>query len=251
MCCKVTPRLRVFAGPNGSGKSTLVEYFRRSATFNLYTVINPDEIKKTLETQSWYDLPFDISLQELKDFAEVSKRPDKEKIAKGRILIENNQIHFEKEIITDYSIAIFADFLRGEFLKRKKSFSTETVFSHPSKIDLLKRARERGYRVYLYFVSTEDPNLNVGHVKIRVEQGGHDVPTEKIFERYKRCMENVNEALRYVQRAFFFDNSDKMNYLAKFTENGEFVDYQENTIYKTKNALPLWFNKILLDKEKL
>ncbi len=86
----MTPRLRVFAGPNGSGKSTLVEYFRKNATFHLYTVINPDEIKKALEIQGRFDLPFDISLQELKDFAEASKRPDKEKIARGGITIENN-----------------------------------------------------------------------------------------------------------------------------------------------------------------
>ncbi|MBR4250394.1 MAG: zeta toxin family protein [Verrucomicrobia bacterium] len=246
------PRLRVFAGPNGSGKSTLVEYFRRSATFNLYTVINPDEIKKTLETQSWYELPFAISLQELKDFAEVSKRPDKEKITKGRILIENNQIHFEREIITDYSIAIFADFLREEFLKRKKSFSTETVFSHPSKIDLLKRAQERGYRVYLYFIATENPELNILRVRNRVEQGGHDVLHEKIRTRYAKCIENAVKALCFVRRAYFFDNSFyEPQYLGELTENGKFVDYQRNNIHKMKNTLPLWFNKILSNKEKL
>ena len=246
----MTPRLRVFAGPNGSGKSTLVEYFCKNATFHLYTVINPDEIKKALEIQGRFDLPFDISLQELKDFAEASKRPDKEKIARGGITIENNQIHFEKENITDYSIAIFADFLRKEFLRKGKGFSTETVFSHPSKIDLLKRARERGYRNYLYFIATENPELNILRIQNRVEQGGHDVPVEKIFERYKKCLANVNEALHYVQRAFFFDNSSELSYLAELTENGEFLDYQKNTIRKTDNTLPLWFKKILLDKGK-
>ena len=248
----MTPRLRVFAGPNGSGKSTLVEYFRKNATFHLYTVINPDEIKKALEIQGRFDLPFDISLQELKDFAEASKRSDKEKIARGGITIENNQIHFEKENITDYSIAIFADFLREEFLKRRKSFSTETVFSHSSKIDLLKRACERGYRVYLYFIATENPELNILRIQNRVEQGGHDVPVEKIFERYERCIKNANEALHYVQRAYFFDNSllNKLRYLGEFTENGEFIDYKKNTNCKIDNISPLWFKKILLDKGK-
>ncbi|MEE4342266.1 hypothetical protein V2J66_11620 [Pseudomonas alliivorans] len=53
--------------------------------------------------------------------------------------------------------------------------------SHPSKVEIMREARHRGYRTYLYFVSTENPEINVGRVAIRVREGGH--PVESITVR--------------------------------------------------------------------
>ena len=60
------------------------------------------------------------------------------------------------------------------------SFSFETVMSHPSKIKELKKAKEKGYRIYLYFVCTDDAEINVNRVANRIEKGGHPVDVYKI-----------------------------------------------------------------------
>ncbi len=100
-----------------------------------------------------------------------------------------------------------ADQRREAYIQAKVSFSFETVMSHPSKIDILVRAKEAGYRVYLYFVGTDDPQTNVERVALRVAQGGHDVPTEKIRERWLRTMNLLQQAIRSSDQAYIFDNS--------------------------------------------
>jgi predicted ABC-type ATPase len=75
---------------------------------------------------------------------------------------------------------IIADQRRDACIDSKRSFSFETVMSHPSKIDILARARAAGFLTQLFFVAIGDPRTNVERVRLRVAQGGHDVPEEKI-----------------------------------------------------------------------
>lgn len=96
---------------------------------------------------------------------------------------------------------------RQECLSRRVDFSFETVMSHPSKLDVMRRARRQGYFVVLFFVATEDPRLNADRVAQRVALGGHDVPREKIFERYERTLALLPKAIRLSDRTLLFDNS--------------------------------------------
>lgn len=100
-----------------------------------------------------------------------------------------------------------ADERRNECIKARRSFSFETVMSHPSKVDILVRAKEEGYTVLLYFVGTDDPQTNVERVALRVAQGGHPVPVEKIKDRWLRTMSMLQQAIRSSDRSFIFDNS--------------------------------------------
>lgn len=81
---------------------------------------------------------------------------------------------------------IIADFLRKKLLSSRKKFSFETVFSHRGKLEIMKQAKAEGYKVYLYFVSTENPEINKERVQLRVRNNGHDVPPDKIVSRYYR-----------------------------------------------------------------
>ena len=64
-----------------------------------------------------------------------------------------------------------ADERRAEAIAARRSFSFETVFSHPSKLDVLDQARRAGYEVLLFFVAVDDPTINVERVKTRVHLG--------------------------------------------------------------------------------
>jgi predicted ABC-type ATPase len=100
-----------------------------------------------------------------------------------------------------------AEELRQSCLSEYRSFSFETVMSHPSKIEVLKQARSLGYIVILYFVATEAPELNVARVRQRIALGGHSVPEDRIVKRYKRAMDLLPDAIRQCDRAVLFDNS--------------------------------------------
>jgi predicted ABC-type ATPase len=102
---------------------------------------------------------------------------------------------------------IIADHRREACINAKRSFSFETVMSHPSKIDILRRAKEKGFFVQLFFVGTDDPQTNIERVALRVAQGGHDVPTDRIVARWLRTMMLLPEAVRSADRVAIFDNS--------------------------------------------
>jgi predicted ABC-type ATPase len=100
-----------------------------------------------------------------------------------------------------------ADGARRECLDEGISFAFETVMSHPSKIEVLREARRRGYAVVIFFVALESPKLNVERVRQRVALGGHPVPEDRIVARYERCLALLPEALRECDRAVLFDNT--------------------------------------------
>src|SRR6185312_14341909 len=84
-----------------------------------------------------------------------------------------------------YEAAQMAEVQRRELIAAGTSFISETVFSHPSKIQLVSHASDAGYLVHLHVVMVP-VELSVQRVLERVRRGGHDVPEQKIRERYER-----------------------------------------------------------------
>ncbi|MBS0174285.1 MAG: zeta toxin family protein [Nitrospira sp.] len=96
---------------------------------------------------------------------------------------------------------------RHSLMAEGKSLVTESTFSHPSKIDLVRDAKAAGYRVAIYHVNVRSAKLSVDRVACRVDRGGHPVPEDKIRERYVRNQELIHEAAQLADRAYVFDNS--------------------------------------------
>lgn len=97
---------------------------------------------------------------------------------------------------------------RAECLAQRRSFSFETVMSHESKIAEMRLAKDAGYEITFIGVSLEKPELNVARVALRVSEGGHDVPKDRIVARYERTMRLMPQAILIADRSFIFDNSD-------------------------------------------
>jgi predicted ABC-type ATPase len=95
---------------------------------------------------------------------------------------------------------------RARLMADQVSFITETVFSHPSKLDLLRQAQLIGYTVSLHVVMVPEA-LAVERVTDRVAYGGHAVPEDKIRGRYGRLWELVAQARHMADRADCYDNS--------------------------------------------
>ncbi len=95
---------------------------------------------------------------------------------------------------------------REALLCSGRPFIAETVFSHPSKLDLLQTAIAAGYYVRLH-VLVIPADLAVQRVRYRVAAGGHDVPTQKIVERWQRLWPLVADAVRRADKADVWDNT--------------------------------------------
>lgn len=212
------PKLRVFAGPNGSGKSTVISFIRnykvndKNVEFGYY--VNADEIAYALKTEKKFSFtPFNFKATP-KDFNQIALTSGlinnvftHQQLVKAYQLTDNS-IHSLQENNIDRLAQITADYLRKKLLQEQKRFSFETVFSHSSKLAILQDAVNAGYKVYLYFVCTESPEINKFRVETRIKQGGHSVPINKIETRYYRALDLLHDAAQLAYQAFFFDNSE-------------------------------------------
>ena len=130
---------------------------------------------------------------------------------------------------------------REKCLAERKSHIFETVMSATDKIDYILRAKEAGFFVRLFFVSTESPTINAKRVANRVLNGGHDVPIPKIISRYDKSIANCIALAPYVDRLYVYDNSvENVDARILFRmSNGEMVkSYTDEVPNWAKNILP-------------
>lgn len=239
----------MFAGPNGSGKSTIIQYL---AAHQVGAYLNADELEKELNQSHSFRLSAyhpDLDSEKLIQFLQQQKRPDttrsgflmSEAVAMG----EEGQIIFNAEDIDSYLAARIIDFIRFEFLERRISFTFETVMSHISKVEFLKEAQARGFRTYLYYVATVDPEINIARVHYRVQTGGHVVPEHKIRSRYERSLKLLMSAIEYADRAYIFDNSSN-GQAASFI--AEIEDAERLKLNPEIEQFPKWFVENVLNE---
>jgi predicted ABC-type ATPase len=105
-----------------------------------------------------------------------------------------------------YEAADLAAAERQRAIESGESFITETVFSHSSKVEMVRLAREAGYHVTLHVVLIPEA-LAVARVRNRVEHGGHAVPEDKIVGRFARLWGHLCEAILLADETFVYDNS--------------------------------------------
>ncbi len=100
-----------------------------------------------------------------------------------------------------YACAILADYLLTRLVEAGGEITFESVFSYPSELDLMRRAKDSGYSVFLYYVCVATPEINKQRVALRVTQGGVGVPDAAVIEQYERSLASLKEAVALSDRA--------------------------------------------------
>lgn len=177
----------VLAGHNGSGKSTL--WYQRLAELLHMPLVNADRLTLSiLPEPSGMPPRFPAWAQALRDESEVWQR------------LSQGGVRLFRELI----------------MKERQSFAFETVFSHwkrlpdgsyASKVDDIKGMQREGYTVVLIFVGLAAPQMSVFRVQNRKQSGGHDVPIDKLFERFPRTQAAVGHAASVADLTLMIDNS--------------------------------------------
>jgi predicted ABC-type ATPase len=109
--------------------------------------------------------------------------------------------------VSDMDAAKLAETQRRALLENDADFTFETVLSTDRNLSLLKEASKRGYEVQCLYVLTRNSEINVARVRKRVLSGGHDVPEEKIKERYRRALALLPELVKVCDFLAVYDNS--------------------------------------------
>lgn len=235
------------AGPNGSGKSTILDLLEdRLGARHLGVRINPDDLERHLNERGALDLAalhVDATADEIIAFFAASPLLPESGIGDPRaaIRLDGSALRFEGVEPNAYLASILAAFLRRKLLESRDSFTFETVMSHPSKVAFLEDAHRAGFRTYLYYVAIDDPDVSVSRVANRVAKGGHDVPEDKIVERYHRSLALLLDALRHTDRAYLFDNSGTAAALVAEVTGAETLEIKTETV-------PRWFARAVWSK---
>lgn len=165
--------------------------------------------------------------------------------SEGTVYINPDQI--AKDVFGDWNskdavlkAANYCAELREKCLREHRSFVFETVFSAQDKIDFLIKAKESGFFIRLFFISTSHPSINASRIANRVMEGGHDVPISKIISRYQKSIQNCKAIAPFVDRLYVYDNSiDNVNArpLFRLTSGNLVKQYSE--------VIPEWAKTLL------
>lgn len=110
---------------------------------------------------------------------------------------------------TDLDAAVMADSKRNTQIDAGEGFTFETVLSTRRNIELLKKAKNRGYFIRCIYVLTISPQINVFRVISRKAAGGHDVPKDKIVSRYYKALDLLPELIEICDILHIYDNTTR------------------------------------------
>lgn len=139
---------------------------------NLYIISGCNGAGKT--TASFSILP---------EILECNEFVNADEIAKGLSPFNPESVALEAGKLMLQRIAVL--------LEQRETFSIETTLATRSYAQLIKKAQSLGYRVYLLYFWLNSTELAIDRVRQRVQEGGHNIPTETIVRRYHAGIQNL------------------------------------------------------------
>jgi len=118
-----------------------------------------------------------------------------------------------------------------EYFTNGVSFNQETTLSGNSIVNNIKKAKNLGYEVHLYYVGVDSVEIALDRIATRVAEGGHGIPEQNVRRRYKNSFENFGKVLPFCDVVMMYDNTVDIEPVAKFA-NG-------NLVYKAR-SIPSW-----------
>lgn len=144
----------------------------------------------------------------------------------------------DPSMTASYRAAEIAEQRRQACLAGGLDFVSESTFSHPSKLVLIEEARASGFRIVMYHVNIRSADLSVSRVAQRTQEGGHDVPEDKIRERYERNKALIRAAVLKADDAFVYDNS------ALNERPARAIDFRQGKVVRIAERVPAWAREL-------
>ncbi len=94
-------------------------------------------------------------------------------------------------------------------IAEKLDFAFETTLGGKTITRLLDQALSEGIEVRIWYVGLEGVERHIARVRSRVAQGGHDIPEERIRERYIQSRINLIRLLPRLTELLLYDNSEE------------------------------------------
>lgn len=92
-------------------------------------------------------------------------------------------------------------------IRERKHYAFETTLGGSTITTLLLKAAEEGFRIRVWYVGLASPDLHIQRVRERVARGGHDIPEQKIRQRWNSSRENLIRLTPHLAELVVWDNS--------------------------------------------
>lgn len=126
---------------------------------------------------------------------------------------------------------------RNRLIKEEESFCQETTLTGKGILNSLKKIKDLGYQINMYYVGVDDPNISLERIKNRVSKGGHGIDEEVVRRRYDNSLDNLKEAFKICDNITIYDNTKNFTKIAWF-EKGDLVFYKnKNNVSWLENTL--------------
>ncbi len=122
--------------------------------------------------------------------------------------------------------------LLNKYIANEVTFHQETTLPGNVILKQIKKAKEKGFKIRLYFVGVENVDVALQRVKKRVTQGGHGIDENTIRKRFEAMPEQLRAIISYCDTASFYDNTIRFRRLA-LTKG--------DVIFDCDMDLPTWF----------
>ena len=126
---------------------------------------------------------------------------------------------------------------RNRLIKEEESFCQETTLTGKGILNSLRKIKDQGYQINMYYVGVENANISLERIKNRVRKGGHGIDEEVVRRRYDNSLENLKEAFKICDNITIYDNTKNFTKIAWF-EKGDLVFYKnKNNVSWLENTL--------------
>jgi predicted ABC-type ATPase len=133
-----------------------------------------------------------------------------------------------------------------ESIANKSDFAFETTLGAGTIPNLLRGASVAGLRVTMWYCGLKSPELNIRRVAARVSRGGHDIPEEKIRERWQGSRENLVNLIPFLEELKVYDNSTEASEATGFAPAPELLLHFKNRAILYRNPdIPDWAKPII------
>lgn len=102
-------------------------------------------------------------------------------------------------------------------LERGESFTQETTLSGKKTLKTILQAREKEYKIRLYYIAVSSARESLLRIENRVRKGGHDIPTKDVLKRFESRTDDLMRVLPYCDEAYFFDNENGFVRAARYS----------------------------------
>lgn len=157
-----------------------------------YIIAGPNGAGKTtfaneflpIEAECLNFINVDLIAQGLSPF-----QPDKMAVEAGRLMVQNID----------------------ECVRKNESFAFETTLSGKGYIRKIKDWKSKQYEIIIYYLKLPSVNFAIERVRLRVAQGGHNVPKQDIIRRFSRSWDNFQKIYKSLADSWImFDTSGEI-----------------------------------------